>query len=130
MAFFPARDILVVDDHEDIADLIKIVLQKDGFIVHSFNDPLMALTLFKEHLNNFVLVIADVRMPYMSGIELLSKIKEISPTIKAILITAFDLDSINDEINRFDVNVIKIYQKPIVLNKLRSDIMQYLRNIL
>ena len=114
MTFFSGRDILVIDDHEDIADLIKIVLQKDGFIVHSFNDPLMALTFFKEHLNNFVLVIADVRMPYMSGIELLSKIKEISPTIKAILITAFDLDSINDEINRFDVNVIKIYQKPIV----------------
>ncbi len=77
-----------------------------------------------------VLVIADIRMPSMSGIELISKIKEVSPTIKAILITAFDIDSINDEINRFDIDVIKIYQKPIILKKLRIDIMQFLQDIL
>ncbi len=130
MVFFSGRDILVVDDHKDIADLMKIALQKDGFTVHAFYDPLSALIHFKEHAEIFALVIADIRMPSMSGIELISKIKEVVPDIKAILITAFEIDSINEEIKRFDVNIIKMYQKPIILKKLRLDVMQFLQESL
>lgn len=130
MVFFSGRDILVVDDHKDIAELMKIALQKDGFTVHTFYDPLSAFTHFKEHADIIALVIADIRMPSMSGIELISKIKEVVPDIKAILITAFDIDSINEEIKRFGVDIIKIYQKPIILKKLRLDVMQFLQGSL
>jgi DNA-binding NtrC family response regulator len=112
--------ILVVDDNEEIAHLVKYQLLKDGYSVHEFYDPIVALDYFKENSKKFALVITDVRMPSMSGIELVSKIKEIKQDIKAILISAFERDTIDDEIDRYNVEIAEIFQKPILLKKLRA----------
>jgi DNA-binding NtrC family response regulator len=111
--------ILIVDDQRDIADLVKILLQKDGYDVHEFYDPFMALDYFKENFKNFALVITDVRMPGMSGIELVSKIKEIEQDITAILISAFEKETIENEIKRCNIEIAEIFQKPILLKNLR-----------
>ena len=111
--------ILIVDDQKDIADLVKILLQKEGYDVHEFYDPFLALEYFKENFKNFALVITDVRMPGMSGIELVSKIKEIEQDIIAILISAFEKDTIENEIKRCNIEIAEIFQKPILLKKLR-----------
>ena len=111
--------ILIVDDQRDIADLVKILLQKEGYDVHEFYDPFMALEYFKENFKHFALVITDVRMPGMSGIELVSKIKEIEQDIIAILISAFEKDTIENEIKRCNIEIAEIFQKPILLKKLR-----------
>ena len=111
--------ILIVDDQRDIADLVKILLQKEGYDVYEFYDPFMALEYFKENFKNFALVITDVRMPGMSGIELVSKIKEIEQDIIAILISAFEKDTIENEIKRCNIEIAEIFQKPILLKKLR-----------
>ena len=110
--------ILVVDDHEDIADLVKGHLLKDGYSVHEFYDPLMALDYFRQNPKKIALVITDVRMPSMNGIELVSRIKEIKQDVKAILISSFDRDTIDNEINRFNVEIVEIFRKPILLKKL------------
>ncbi len=68
-------NILIIDDHIDIANVIKIVLQKDGFNVNVFHDPLLALEYFKKNLKNIPVVISDVIMPYISGLELVAKIR-------------------------------------------------------
>jgi DNA-binding NtrC family response regulator len=112
------KDILVVDDHEDIAILIKEGLQTDGFNVYDFNDPLLALDHFKENTRKFALIITDVRMPCMSGIELVAKIKQIKPSMKAFLITSFELEIVESEIKRHGIKVTEIFQKPILLKKL------------
>jgi DNA-binding NtrC family response regulator len=127
MALPKNNGILVVDDHEDIADLVKDQLLKDGYSVHEFYDPLVALDYFKENPKKFSLVITDVRMPSMSGIELVSKIKEIKQDIKAILISAFERDTIDDEINRLDVEIAEIFQKPILLKKLRLCVDKHIK---
>ena len=127
MALPRNNGILVVDDHEDIADLVKDQLLKDGYNVHEFYDPLVALDYFKENPKKFSLVITDVRMPSMSGIELISKIKEIKQDIKAILISAFERDTIDDEINRLDVEIAEIFQKPILLKKLRLCVDKHIK---
>ncbi len=111
------KDILVVDDHEDIAILIKVLLQNDGFNVYDFYDPLLALDYFKENARKFALVITDVRMPGMSGIELVSKIKEINPNIRAFLMTAFETNKIESDIRRHNIEIAEIFQKPILLKK-------------
>ena len=111
--------ILVVDDHEDIADLVKGQLLRDGHNVHEFYDPLVALDYFKENSKKIALVITDVRMPSMSGIELVSRIKEIKQDVKAILISSFDTDTIDNEINRCKVEIAEIFRKPILLKNLR-----------
>ena len=57
MALPENNGILVVDDHEDIADLVKDQLLMDGHNVHEFYDPLAALDYSKENPKRFALVI-------------------------------------------------------------------------
>lgn len=56
-------------------------------------------------------------MPSMSEIEPVSKIKETKHDINAILIIALERDAIDDEINRYNVEIAEIFQKPILLKK-------------
>jgi DNA-binding NtrC family response regulator len=127
MALPKKNGILVVDDNEEIADLVKYQLLKDGYSVHEFYDPLVALDYFKENSKKFALVITDVRMPSMSGIELVSKVKEIKQDVKAILISAFERDTIDDEIDRYNVEIAEIFQKPILLKKLRACVDRHIK---
>jgi DNA-binding response OmpR family regulator len=68
------KKILVVDDEPDITFTLHAILQKSGFEVSSFNDPLLALQSFKPHY--YDLVTLDIKMPKMNGFELYKKLKE------------------------------------------------------
>ena len=57
--------ILLVDDEPDITTLFKITLEDAGFIVHAYNDPLIALSKFK--LDYYDLIIVDIKMPTIDG---------------------------------------------------------------
>jgi DNA-binding NtrC family response regulator len=56
---------LIVDDELDIVESIKIWLQKRGFVVHGFTNPLLALEYFKNNCNSIDIVLSDIRMPQM-----------------------------------------------------------------
>ncbi len=82
----PAR-ILVVDDEEGMREFLGILLQKEGYRVQTAQSGQEALVrLGKER---FDLVITDLKMPKMSGIELLNRIKEKDPDVGVVLITAY-----------------------------------------
>ena len=93
------RRILIVDDEPDIALTFKASL--DGhcyyhnndrlqFEVYTFNDPLEALLDFKPHFYDLMLV--DVYMPRMNGLELSQKIVEIDPNIRVCCMSAADVN--------------------------------------
>ena len=86
------KSILVVDDEFDIVNLIKQALQKQGFTTYAFTDPLLALEHLKTNSESYGLVLADVRMPAMNGFELVKKIKSMHPTIKLLLMSAFEFN--------------------------------------
>ncbi len=86
------KSILIVDDEFDIVTLIKRSLQKHGFNSLAFTDPLLAFEHFQNNSEHFILVISDIRMPSMNGYELIRRIKAKHPTIKTILISAFEID--------------------------------------
>ncbi len=121
------HSILVVDDYKDVSYLVKFLLQKDGFDVYEFNDPLLALDYFKENAKKFVLIIADVMMPGMSGIDLLVKIKEISPDVKLFLMTSFEIDTIRPEIVKNALEISEIIQKPIHLKELVRRVKKHIK---
>ena len=112
------RSILVVDDHKDISYLVKAHLQKCGFDVYEFDDPLIALSYFKENAKKFSLIITDVMMPGMNGIEFLVKVKQISPNVKSFLMTSFEINTIKSEIVKNALEISEIIQKPVPLKKL------------
>jgi two-component system, OmpR family, response regulator ChvI len=78
--------LLLVDDEKDATSLLYTILQKSGFEVVFFNDPLLALEHFKPRY--YELVILDVRMPNMNGFELYRQIKRKDNRVKVCFLTA------------------------------------------
>jgi CheY-like chemotaxis protein len=75
-----------VDDEPDITFTLLAILQKGGYEVSSFNNPLMALQSFKPHY--YDLLIIDIKMPEMNGFELYQKLKEKDMHLKVRFLTA------------------------------------------
>ncbi len=82
-----APRVFVVDDEESMRELLDILLGKDGYNVRTFEDPARALDAVGESAPD--LVISDLKMPKMNGLELLEKLKLIEPDLPVIVITAF-----------------------------------------
>jgi DNA-binding NtrC family response regulator len=113
--------IMVVDDDFDIATLVKITLQKDGFKnVFAFTKPSLALEHFKINYKDYCLVISDIRMPEMNGFEFARSIIRIEPKIKVLLMTAFDNndDTLLNMNMKYNTNISGIIQKPVSSSKL------------
>ena len=82
--------ILLVDDDIDITHSFSLALQKDGFIVDTYNDPLMALGDFKADLYDLVLL--DIKLPKMDGFELYDRIREIDRRVKVCFISGYQMN--------------------------------------
>lgn len=116
-----SKSILALDDDFDIIVIIKSVLQKQGFVVFGFTDPYLALEHFKINANDYGLVISDVRMPGMNGFEFVSRVKELRPDIKTILMTAFEINDIkNSKLLPAGIMIDAYIQKPISIQALTS----------
>jgi two-component system response regulator PilR (NtrC family) len=79
--------ILVVDDDRGMREFLDIMLTREGYEVKSAGDGKEALTLCRK--DTFDLVITDLKMPKVDGIDFLKGIKEISPETMVILITGY-----------------------------------------
>ncbi|MEK6717015.1 MAG: sigma-54 dependent transcriptional regulator, partial [candidate division NC10 bacterium] len=79
--------VLIVDDEEQMRDLLAKVLEKNGFQVAAAGDGAQALALLEKEPVD--LVVTDVRMPGLGGMEALKAIKELNPDIIVIIMTAF-----------------------------------------
>ena len=79
--------ILIVDDEQSMRDFLEILLQKEGYQVVTRGDGASALRCLDD--NSFDLVITDIRMPGLGGLDLLHSIKGKYPTLPVILLTAF-----------------------------------------
>jgi two-component system catabolic regulation response regulator CreB/two-component system response regulator ChvI len=83
------KRILLVDDEPDIALAFKIGLEDNGFKVDMFNDPQEASLNFKRSLYDLLLL--DIKMPNMNGIEFYYQMKEIDTKVKICFITASEI---------------------------------------
>jgi len=95
-------NILVIDGNIDTANLVKKSLEMDDFNVHVFNDPLLAIDYIKSNPKENALVISNVAVSGLNGLELVSKIKEIDSKVKVIFMTPFDIEYIKSEVEKYD----------------------------
>ncbi len=84
----------VVDDDLGTAIFFHEALRQniDGISVFSFTDPVKAFEHFTENNENYALVISDLRMPSLNGLELLKKVKTLNPKVRTILMSAYNFE--------------------------------------
>jgi DNA-binding response OmpR family regulator len=81
-----SKVVLVVDDDPDMTSVFSLGLQDEGFEVYTYNDPLEVLSQFRPNFYDLLLI--DINMPKMDGIELSRRILELDSNVKICFITA------------------------------------------
>jgi DNA-binding NtrC family response regulator len=125
--FQKSTKILVVDDDLSIRNMLSIVLKKCGYEVTTADSGESALKRLKTEF--FDLLISDIKMPGISGIELLKKIKTLQPEMPVIMITAYA--SANDAVEAMKLGAEDYITKPFNLEELKLIIEKslYKKNI-
>jgi DNA-binding NtrC family response regulator len=122
----PLAKLLIVDDDYDIVQVLKMGLLQNGFSVEAFTNPQEALQSFKSDAESYCLVLSDIRMPGISGIQLSKKIKEVNPNVKVVLMTAFEIN--DNEFSKVfpSTQVDGFVQKPIGIKDLTDKILRFI----
>ena len=112
---------LLVDDEKDNLRLVQKYLESKGAHVSAYSNPLLALQDFMKNNNrnnnNYDLVISDIKMPEINGIELASIIRKKNKDIPIILMNSSDIIDIDYSILKF-LNIEDIITKPVKLKEL------------
>ena len=123
-----SRSIIVVDDEPELASLFKTFLKNEGYDVVSFTDPVLALEYYKETADKHSLIITDLRMPGICGIDLAKKIREFDNKVKIFLMTAFESKDLEDREDFKNARIDRLIQKPIRFSDLREMINDAWKN--
>lgn len=108
---------MIVDDQRDIVTVLTQMLQKQGYPVHAFTEPLKALSHAKE-CKECSVVVSDVRMPHMNGFQLVRAIRQFRPEMKIVLMTAFEINQREWQQTMPSTEVDQFLTKPFTIDKL------------
>lgn len=125
MANNPVQKVLVVDDEEPILELLKYNLEKEGYSVRTANDGLKAVELARKFVPDLVLL--DIMMPVMDGVEACRRIREMPETQKTFIVFLTARAEEYSEIAAFDVGADDYITKPIKPRALISRIQAIFR---
>ncbi|KEO83385.1 response regulator [Tumebacillus flagellatus] len=110
------KKVLIVDDQYGIRVLLQEVLDKEGYTIFQAPNGVTALEIVKEHQPDLVLL--DMKIPGMDGLEILRHIRTIEPDTKVIMMTAYgELDLIKEATV---LGAITHFTKPFDIDELRQ----------
>ncbi|MCK4839183.1 MAG: response regulator, partial [Desulfobulbaceae bacterium] len=116
--------ILFVDDEETIVNLANELLTFYGYKITIFQDGLQALEDFEKHPDDYDLIVTDMSMPNMNGLQLAQRVKEIRPEIPVVLCSGFSA-IINKE-EALEKGVTRYLQKPLAMDNVAKVIRELL----
>jgi signal transduction histidine kinase len=119
-------EVLLVDDEDMILSSLKNALKRMGYEVVALKDSQEAYEVFLKAPSGFDLVITDLTMPKLSGIELANKLMDIRPDIPVILCTGFN--DVIDEDEAKSMGIRELLLKPASTNELKTAISRALEN--
>lgn len=110
--------ILIIDDDYDNLQLTKDILQYGGFETYDFLDPQLALDIFHQNPNLYDLIVIDIKMEKLNGMQVYKEIKKVSPAAKVFVFTGMEGNG-----NKFkdicpSFNEQQIIKKPVRVNAL------------
>ncbi len=102
--------VLVIDDEGLVKEYLEEVMGRHGYRHAAFTDPQEALVFFQMHVTKIDIVVADIRMPEISGYDLAREMLKINPNIPVILISAYfpSLNAVQET-----PNVKRVLSKPL-----------------
>ena len=115
------RIVSIVDDDLSTTRLFHEALSEniDSVNVVSFTDPVIALEHFRDNKDAYAVVIADLRMPGLNGLELLKKVKTSNPKVRTILMSAYNFEKEELYQQYMEEGVINsTIEKPVTMNSL------------
>jgi len=121
----------VVDDDINTTELFHVALSEniDGISVASFNDAVIALEHFAANKDDLMLVVADLRMPNLNGLELLKKVKISNPKVRTILMSAYSFDEDLLFLKYMEEGIIdSSIDKPVTIDRLCQKVKDELEN--
>ena len=117
-----SEKVLIVDDQYGIRILLNEVLQKEGYDTYQAANGLQALEVVQENVPDIILL--DMKIPGMDGIEILKRVKALYPDMKVIIMTAYgELDMIQEAM---DLGAITHFAKPFDIVDIREAVKKYL----
>ncbi|MDA8168848.1 MAG: response regulator [Nitrospiraceae bacterium] len=114
--------IMIIDDEKIVGDMARISLEQDGYEVETFLNAAPALERLKEQ--KFDIVVTDLKMKGIDGLEVLRTVKDLYPATKVIMITAFANLDVAIEAIRGDVH--DFFPKPVKIRELKESIKKAL----
>jgi DNA-binding NtrC family response regulator len=118
--------ILIVDDDIDILTVTGRSLEHAGFKVHAFVDPLMALHHVRNDCKYCQVLVSDIRMPGLTGFQLVRKVKDLRPEMKVIMMTMFEVNKPEFEAVFPSTPIDAVIRKPFTPSQLVEKIRGFL----
>ncbi len=119
----PAVKILIVDDDKAICDYMQTLLEKDGFQVATVNDPLLVEEEVRQ--GHYHLIILDLMMPNMDGIELLGRIRRIDKDIAVVIFTGYP--NLETAVASMKLDAVDYVKKPFNVDEFREVLARVMR---
>ena len=120
----------IVDDELKTAQLFHNALCGiTGISVYQFTDPVKALDHLKVNKKDYAVMISDLRMPVINGIQLLKTVKDLNPLSRTILMTGYDVsDNLIQEYTEKEI-INSFIKKPVELNQLLLEVNKQICSI-
>lgn len=116
--------VLIVDDQFGIRILLNEVLQKEGYETFQAANGVQALEILNTKSPDLVLL--DMKIPGMDGIEILKRMKAVEPDIRVLIMTAYgELDMIQEA---KDLGALTHFAKPFDIDDIRTAVAKYIPN--
>lgn len=119
----PAVRVLVVDDDKAICDYMETFLSKDGFEVKTLNDPSEAPDEVK--LGGYHLVVLDLMMPKMDGVEVLKRIRKVDSDVAVVIFTGYP--SLETAVQSMKLDAVDYLKKPFNPEEFREVVDRVMR---
>lgn len=98
MSASETKGVLIAEDQTEIRELLTIIFQMEGFTVFQGEDGQAALELLEQHQEEILLLVTDLGLPRLGGVELIERAKQLKPSLKIVGTSGYGRVNVREEV--------------------------------